>query len=109
MKVEDHQKRSETVGPHTVGVTSYRMGSTWHASVDNASNGAVLARGEGSTREAAEKVALGKAKTILGKAKAPAAAAAKEAAKGKAAAKPPAKKPEAKAAGAKGKKKDEEE
>ncbi len=108
MKVEDHGKRSDTVGPHTVGVTSYRMGSTWHASVDNAANGAVLARGEGSTRDAAERTALGKAKMVLGKTKSPAKG--KEPQTAQAAATAPAKETApAKGAAAKGKKKDEEE
>jgi hypothetical protein len=56
----------QTVGkPWRVGVISYRLGDRYHCDVDNVSPGARLARGEGKSREEAEKQALDKAREML--------------------------------------------
>jgi len=58
MNPEDYSERKESVPPHTVHITSYRLGDTYHCTVDNVDPGAVIARSKGSSREEAEALAL---------------------------------------------------
>ncbi len=62
MKPTELTKRRETVGQFEINITTYRLGDTYYCSVDNVSPGAVVARGEGSTCEEAEAVAVQKAR-----------------------------------------------
>ena len=48
------QYRKESIDGLEVGVTSYRIGSRFACRVDNVDPGAIIGRGSGSTREAAE-------------------------------------------------------
>jgi hypothetical protein len=57
--------RRETVAAFQVNVTSYRLGDVWHARVDNIDPGAVVARGQGATREEAERQALDRARPLV--------------------------------------------
>ncbi len=62
MKPKELTKRHETVGQFEINITTYRLEDTYYCSVDNVSPGAVVARGEGPTREEAEEVAVRKAR-----------------------------------------------
>ena len=62
MKAEDFTERRETVGQFEIKIVTYRLGDTYYCSVDNVSPGAVVAKGQGSTREEAERVAVEKAR-----------------------------------------------
>ena len=65
MKVEEYGERKLTVGGWEVNLTSYRLGTEWHAKADNVSPGASLARTTGATREEAEGKALKRAEELL--------------------------------------------
>jgi hypothetical protein len=65
MRPEEYQRRQEELAGWRVGVVSYRLGDRYHCDVDNVSPGARLARGEGKSREEAEKQALDNAREML--------------------------------------------
>jgi len=67
MKAEKYSKRQEQVGRWKVNIVSYKLGDQYYCTVDNVETGATLARGQGSTREEAEKKALERAKELLAK------------------------------------------
>jgi len=54
----EHQQRSLEVEGWPIGITSYRLGEVWLCHIDNVSPGAIIARGRGDSREAAEQMAL---------------------------------------------------
>ena len=54
----DVKRRKAPVGGRVVTVVSYREGDGYHCRVDNIDPITVIARGEGSSRSAAEKAAL---------------------------------------------------
>ncbi len=62
---EDYQRRQEEYAGWKVGIVSYRLGDRYHCTVDNVSPGARLSRGEGATREEAERQALDQAREML--------------------------------------------
>lgn len=66
-KAEQYRSRRTKVGAFEINIESYRLGDTYHCKVDNVQPGAVLARGQGKTREEAERVAVEKAKEMLAK------------------------------------------
>jgi hypothetical protein len=55
---EEYRRRQETIHGWPVNVTSYRLLDRYLCKIDNVSPGATIARGEGATREAAEKEAV---------------------------------------------------
>jgi len=65
MKIEDYQERKVAVDGWEVNLTSYRLGSEWHAKADNVSPGATLCRTTGASREEAEDRALKRAEELL--------------------------------------------
>jgi ribosomal protein L16/L10AE len=65
VKAEEYRERRLEVGGWTVNLASYRAGNEWHATADNVSPGAVLARTSGATREEAEDQALRRAEEKL--------------------------------------------
>ena len=65
MKAEEYANRELELAGWKARVTSYRLGDTYHCSVDNVSPGAVVARAEGKTREEAENRAVEKAAKYL--------------------------------------------
>ena len=67
MKAEDHQRRRDKLAGWDVNITSYRIGDKHYCHVDNVSPGATVSRGEGPTREEAEKIAIEKATDRLAK------------------------------------------
>lgn len=62
---EGFRERTEEVEGWPVGIVSYRIGERWHCKIHNVSPGAVIERGSGDTREAAEDDALGRARPRL--------------------------------------------
>ena len=69
MKVEEHRELKMEIAGWPVHLTSYRIGETYHCTVDNVSPGAAVARASAATREEAEKIALEKATERLGRTK----------------------------------------
>jgi hypothetical protein len=65
MKAEQYSTREVELAGWKARVTSYKLGDTYHCSVDNVSPGAVVARTEGKTREEAENAAVEKATRYL--------------------------------------------
>lgn len=65
MKPEDYVRRQETLHGWPVNCVSYRLGDRYYCTVDNVDPGARLARGEGASREEAEREALDKAARYL--------------------------------------------
>jgi hypothetical protein len=61
----DYEKRSAVLEGRAVGVASYRVGSRFCARIDNVDPGAIIGRGQGSTRAEAEHVALESAALTL--------------------------------------------
>ena len=58
LRPEGYQRRQIELTGWPVGVVSYRLGDRYICEVDNVSPGARVARGEGATREEAERTAL---------------------------------------------------
>jgi len=67
MKVEEYSSRRQQVGQWKVRIVSYKLGDEYFSTVDNDEPGATLSRGQGPTREEAEKKALQKAEEMLAK------------------------------------------
>jgi hypothetical protein len=65
MRPEDYSERMEEVNGWPIRLTSYRLGGVYHCHADNVSPGAHLARGEGATKEEAERLALDHAAELL--------------------------------------------
>ena len=65
MKSEEYTERKVEVAGWTVNLTTYRLGSVYHATADNVSPGAGLARATGATREEAEDAVLRRAEELL--------------------------------------------
>lgn len=66
---EDYSRRTEAVGGYTVAITSYRLGSVYHAKaeIDIPGAGARLARAEDAAQAAAEEKVLAKARRLIEK------------------------------------------
>ncbi len=69
MKAEEYSERLMVLSGWQVNISSYRLGSVWHAKADNVSPGANLARGSGATREEAESSVFKRAEELLGRTK----------------------------------------
>jgi hypothetical protein len=65
MKPEELNKRQLLVAGWPANITSYRVGSNWHCTVDNVSPGAVIARTSGARRGEVENKALDRAEELL--------------------------------------------
>ncbi len=61
LRPEEYQERVQAVPPFKVRIVSYRLGDEFYCSVDNVDPGAVIARGQGSTRAEAETSAMERA------------------------------------------------
>ncbi len=67
LRSEDYLKRNETLAGWPVRIVSYRIGDRYYCHVDNVSPGATISRAESQNREEAEKAAISKAASRLGK------------------------------------------
>lgn len=65
MKPEHYSERKVDVDGWQVNLTTYQLGDKWHTKADNVSPGASLVRIVADTREAAESLALARAKKLL--------------------------------------------
>ena len=65
MKPEHYSERKVEVDGWEVNLTTYQLGDKWHTKADNVSPGASLVRIVADTREAAESLALARAKKLL--------------------------------------------
>jgi hypothetical protein len=65
MKPEEYSRRQQQVGRWAITIVSYRLGDRYYCTVDNVEPGARIARGEGATREEAERSAVEKATARL--------------------------------------------
>lgn len=65
MKPEAYETRREVHAGWPLNVVSYQLGDRFYCSVDDVDPGARLARGEGTTREEAERQAIEKARRML--------------------------------------------
>jgi hypothetical protein len=61
----NYQCRQEKLAGWPVGITSYQLGDRYYCTADNVNPGACLARGEGASREEAERQALATAEALL--------------------------------------------
>jgi hypothetical protein len=67
LKAEGYAQRRLELAGWPARITSYKVGETWRAEVDNVDPGAQIARANGSTKEEAEAEALRKAEERLGR------------------------------------------
>ena len=58
MTAEERQERKFEIAGWEVHLVSYKLGDTFHCTLDNVSPGATIARTTGSTREEAESKAI---------------------------------------------------
>jgi len=58
LRPEGHVRTESELEGWPIGIVSFKLGERWICHVDNVSPGAVIARGEGATREDAEARAL---------------------------------------------------
>lgn len=65
MRAEDYSSRREEIHGWTINVASYKLGDCYYCTVDNIDPGARIARGEGASREEAERQAVEKATKYL--------------------------------------------
>lgn len=65
LRAEDYRHRKQQISGWDAGVTSYKIGGEYFCEVDNASPGGRIARGKGTTREAAEQEAIAEAGKLL--------------------------------------------
>jgi hypothetical protein len=65
LKPEHYSERKVEVDGWEVNLTTYQLGDKWHTKADNVSPGASLVRIVADTREAAESLALARAKKLL--------------------------------------------
>ena len=66
---EDYSRRMETVGGYTVAITSYRLGTLYHAQAEIhiPGAGAGLARAQDSVQAVAEQKVLAEARRLIEK------------------------------------------
>ncbi len=65
MKPEEYSRRQQEVGRWKINIISFKLGDRYYCTVDNVEPGARIARGEGATREEAERSAVEKATARL--------------------------------------------
>jgi hypothetical protein len=65
VKPEHFSERKVEIDGWEVNLTTYQLGDKWHTKADNVSPGAALVRIVADTREAAESIALARAKKLL--------------------------------------------
>ncbi|HLG98487.1 MAG TPA: hypothetical protein VKX49_19370 [Bryobacteraceae bacterium] len=69
MNVENYAERRIEIDGWPVNVSSYQLGTKWHAKADNVSPGANLARAEADSRESAEQQVIDRARQLLARTK----------------------------------------
>jgi hypothetical protein len=65
MRVTEYSERCETISDWPVRIVTYRLDDRYICTITNVDPGACIARGEGPTRDDAERVAVGQASRSL--------------------------------------------
>ena len=65
MKPEDYSRRQTELLGWAISIETYKLGDVYHCSIANVDPGASFARGDGPTKDAAEREALEKATRYL--------------------------------------------
>ena len=65
MKPQDYSRRQQEIGGWQVTIETYKLGDVYHCTIANVDPGARFARGDGTTKEEAESLAVEKATRYL--------------------------------------------
>ena len=65
MKPEEYSRRQQELAGWQISIETYKLGDVYHCTISNVDPGARIARGDGATREEAERVAIEKATRYL--------------------------------------------
>ena len=68
-KVEEYTERKSQLAGWAVNIVTYRLGATYHTTIDNTDPGAWVVKAEGTTKEEAEAKATKEAESLLEKVK----------------------------------------
>ena len=68
-KPEDYSERKMELAGWPVNIVSYRLGATYHTTVDNTDPGAWVVKAQGATKQESEAKAVQEAQTLLDKIK----------------------------------------
>ena len=68
-KPEDYSERKTQLAGWSVTIVTYRLGATYHTTIDNTDPGAWVVKAQGATKEEAESKALKEAEALLEKVK----------------------------------------
>lgn len=68
-KVEEYSERKAQVAGWPVTIVTYRLGDTYHTTIDNSDPGAWVVKAQGPTKQDAESNALQEAEALLAKVK----------------------------------------
>ena len=68
-KVEEYSEKKSDLAGWPINVVSYRLGATYHTTIDNISPGAWVVKAQGQTKEESESKALKEAEALLEKVK----------------------------------------
>lgn len=68
-KPEDYSQRTMELAGWPVTIITYRLGSTYHTTIDNTDPGAWVVKADGATKQASESTALHEAEVLLEKVK----------------------------------------
>ena len=68
-KPEDYSERKMQLAGWPVTIVSYKLGATYHTTIDNTDPGACVVKAEGATKQEAEAKALKEAQALMEKVK----------------------------------------
>ena len=68
-KPEEYSEQKTTLGGWPVTIVTYRLGPTYHTTIDNTDPGAWVVKAQGATKEEAESKAKQEAQALLEKVK----------------------------------------
>ena len=68
-KPEDYSERKAQLAGWPIHIVTYRLGATYHTTIDNTDPGAWVVKAQGSTKEEAESKAIKEAEALLEKVK----------------------------------------
>ena len=66
---QEYSERKMQLAGWPIAIVTYRLGSTYHTTIDNTDPGAWVVKAEGATKEEAESKALKEAEALLEKVK----------------------------------------
>jgi len=68
-KVEEYSEKKSELAGWPINIVSYRLGATYHTTIDNISPGAWVVKAQGPTKAESESQALKEAEALLEKVK----------------------------------------